>query len=170
MKFSHPLKLLIGLVCCQRHLSTWIGDERARGVRQATWVGGGTMDRRERESAEDLAVSKREAAGEAVTILAVGIVGAAFMIWGLWSIGASVLGWLKSGIWSHPSLLEVGQRWGWDAPSYDWVIIQRVIMWFIGLPSGLIFVVLAVWLFSAAQQMDEGVSARERRMRLKAKT
>lgn len=117
------------------------------------------MDEQDRE-AHDASLDKRERLTEALTMMAVGIVGAGFMIWGLWSAGASIIGWLKSGVWTHPTLLEVGQRFGYDAPAYDWVIVQRAAMWFIGLPSGVVFICIGLCLISAAQKMEEEVSDR----------
>ncbi|WP_312084031.1 hypothetical protein [Brevundimonas sp.] len=104
--------------------------------------------------------NKRERLAEAVTTLAVGLVGGAFVIWGLWSTAASSIGWLKTGVWTHPTLLEVGQRFGYGAPTYDWVIVQRVALWFVGLPSGVVFICLGLCLISAAQKMDDDASDR----------
>lgn len=105
-------------------------------------------------------VSKRERFAEAMTILAVGLAGGAFVIWGLWSTAASSIGWLKTGVWTHPTLFEVGQRFGYGAPTYDWVIVQRAALWFVGLPSGVVFICLGLCLISAAQKMDDDASDR----------
>ena len=109
--------------------------------------------------------TKFDAFAEPIIILLVGLAAAGIGLWAVWSIGVSTVDWLKTGYWAHPSLIEALQGWGWTAPTFDWVIFQRVLTWVLNLPSGLVFVGLSIWRFAGAQGMDAEATAREARMK-----
>ena len=74
-----------------------------------------------------------------LTILAV-----ALAVWGVWTLGASCFTWLKDGTWSHPSIRDVLSTVRLHDLGFQWIGIDRLFQWLLGLP-GSAGLLVAAW-------------------------
>lgn len=112
-------------------------------------------------------VSKIEAAVESLIIMGVFLAAAGMGLTAAWLTGASILAWLKTGVWAHPSIIEVIEPWGGPAPTFEWVMVQRASTWLLDLPAGLVIFIACACLCGVVTRWEAEITERERLAKLR---
>ena len=72
--------------------------------------------------------------------------------WAAWSLGASILGWMKYGQWDHATIGDMLWTLGRGRPALSWVGLDGLLQWVLKLPEWVGLVPVGAWAAYWCQQ------------------